>query len=59
MNFYIMKMTFQDNGILIILGEVDVITEDKKEDKSLKEFLYAVFALAWEFDGIMPCLWDT
>ena len=49
-------MTFRDNGIPIILGEVGVITEDKKEDKSLKEFLYTVFALAWEFDGMYYAL---
>ena len=59
MNFYIMKMTFPDNGIPIILTEVGVLTEDKKEEESLREFLYVVFALAWEFDGILPILWDT
>jgi hypothetical protein len=59
MNFYIMKMTFPDNGIPIILSEVGVLTEDKKEEESLREFLYVVFALAWEFDGILPILWDT
>ena len=59
MNFYIMKMTFPDEGIPVILSEIGVITEDQKEDKSIKEYIYAVFALAWEFDAIMPCLWDT
>ena len=52
-------MTFPDNGIPIILSEVGVLTEDKKEEESLREFLYVVFALAWEFDGILPILWDT
>ena len=59
MNFYIMKMTFPDKGIPIILSEIGVLTEDKKEEESLREFLYVVFALSWEFDGILPCLWDT
>jgi len=59
MNFYIMKMTFPDNGIPIILSEIGVLTEDEKEAESLREFLYVVFALSWEFDGILPCLWDT
>ena len=59
MNFYIMKITFPDKGIPIILSEIGVLTEDKKEEESLREFLYVVFALSWEFDGILPCLWDT
>jgi hypothetical protein len=59
MNFNIMKLTFVDNGIPIILSEIGVLTEDKKEEESIREFLYVVFALSWEFDGILPCLWDT
>ena len=58
-NFNVMKLTFVDNGIPIILSEIGVLTEDKKEEESIREFLYVVFALAWEFDGILPCLWDT
>lgn len=58
-NFYIMKATFTEIGIPIILGEVGVITEDQKEEESIREYIYAVFALAWEFDGIISCLWDT
>jgi len=59
MNFNIMKLTFVDNGIPIILSEIGVLTEDKKEEESIREFLYVVFSLSWEFDGILPCLWDT
>ena len=59
MNFYIMNFIFVDNGIPIILSEIGVLTEDKKEEESIREFLYVVFALSWEFDGILPCLWDT
>ena len=58
-NFYIMKITFVDKGIPIILGEIGVITEDGKDGESIEEYLYTVFALSWEFEGIMPCLWDT
>ena len=57
--FYVMKITFVDNGIPIILSEIGVLTEDKKEEESIREFLYVTFSLAWEFDGIIPCLWDT
>ena len=46
MYYYIMKTIFVDNGILIILSEIGVLTEDKKEDESIREFLYVTFALA-------------
>ena len=58
-NFYIMRVSFVDKGIPIILGEIGVITEDGKEKESIEEYLYTVFSLSWEFDGVMPCLWDT
>ena len=58
-NYYIMKVTFLDFGIPIILSEVGVITEDKKDPDSIRLYLYVVFALAREFDGMMACLWDT
>ena len=44
--FYVMKITFVDNGIPIILSEIGVLTEDKKEEESIREFLYVTFALA-------------
>lgn len=58
-NYYIMKITFLDFGIPIVLSEVGVLTEDQKEKDSIRLYLYVVFALAWEFDGMMACLWDT
>jgi len=57
-NFNIMKLTFEDKGIPIILIYC-VLTEDQKEEEFVREFLNVVFSLAWEFDGILPCLWDT
>ena len=60
MYFYIMRVTFVDRGIPIILGQIGVVTEDDEKNKeSIREYLYVVFALAWEFDGVMACLWDT
>ena len=58
-NYYIMRVTFLDFGIPIVLSEVGVLTEDQKEEDSIRLYLYVVFALAWEFDGMMACLWDT
>ena len=52
-NFYISK------GIPVIIGEVGVITEESKELASIREYLYLVFSLSIEYEGIMACLWDT
>ena len=52
-NFYVSK------GIPVIIGEVGVITEESKELASIREYLYLVFSLSIEYEGIMACLWDT
>ena len=54
-----LKLTFVEKGIPIILGEVGVLTEEKKEIKSIREYLYALFSLSYEYEGFMSCLWDT
>ena len=58
-NFEKMKKTFIDIGIPIIINEVGVITEDKKEIESIREFLNAEFCISSSYEGIMSCLWDT
>ena len=58
-NFETMKKSFTDKGIPVILGEVGVLTEQKKEIESIREFLYAEFTMSASYDGIMSCLWDT
>ena len=35
-----------------------MMTEQKKENNSIIEFLYVLFSITEEFDGIMSCLWD-
>ena len=52
-NFYIKK------GIPVIIGEVGVSTEEGKEILSIREYLYSIFSLSIEYEGIMACLWDT
>jgi len=52
-NFYIKK------GIPVIIGEVGVVTEENKELSSIREYLYAIFSLSIEYEGLMACLWDT
>jgi hypothetical protein len=58
-DFELMKRSFVDKGIPVIINAVGVLTEEKKDIKSIREYLYMLFSLSLEFDGIMCCLWDT
>ena len=58
-DFEMMKNTFVNKGIPVILNEVGVYTEQKKEIESIREYLYTVFSISSDFNGIMSCLWDT
>ena len=57
--FDLLKNFFINKGIPVVIGEVGVKTETTKELASIREFLYSVFSLSTEYDGIMACLWDT
>ena len=54
-----MKEYFIDKGIPIIITEIGVITEQKKDKASIREYLYTFLSLSMEIGGILPCLWDT
>lgn len=58
-NFETMKKKFTSNGIPVILGEVGVLTEEEKDEDSIREFLTAEYSFSAEYEGIMSCLWDT
>jgi len=58
-DFELMKSYYIDKGIPIIINEVGVLTEEKKEIESIREYLYMIFSISSEYDGIMCCLWDT
>ena len=58
-DFELMKSYFVDKGIPVILNEVGVLTEERKEIESIREYLYILFSLSSDYDGIMCCLWDT
>jgi len=58
-NFAILQNFYVNKGIPIVIGEVGVITEESKELSSIREYLYSVFSLSNEYEGIMACLWDT
>jgi hypothetical protein len=57
--FEMMKNTFVNKGIPIIINEVGVFTEQRKEIESIREYLYMVFSISSDINGIMSCLWDT
>ena len=58
-DFESMKNIFVSKGIPIIISEVGVLTEEKKKLESIREYLYTLFSLSLDYDGIMTCLWDT
>ena len=55
-DFELIKNSFVDKGIPVILNKVGVLTEEKKEIKSIREYLYVLFSLSLDYDGIMSCL---
>jgi len=57
-NFNQLKEFFTDKGIPVIITEVGMITELTKENNFMREFLYTLFSITEEYDGIMSCLWD-
>ena len=56
--FNLLKTIFTDKGIPVIITEVGMMTEQKKESNFIIEFLYVLFSITEEYDGIMSCLWD-
>jgi hypothetical protein len=58
-DFKLIKRSFVDKGIPVIINEVGVLTEEKKEIESIREYLYILFSISSDYDGIMCCLWDT
>ena len=58
-DFELMKNELVSKGIPIVITEVGVLTEEKKELESIREYLYTIFSISSDYDGIMCCLWDT
>ena len=57
--FETMKFYFLDKGIPIVITETGVITEQKKDPLSIREYLFAVFSISSDYSGMMSCLWDV
>ena len=58
-NFESIKKFFLDKGIPVVINEIGVLTEQQKEKKSIREFLYSHFSMVSDYRGIMACIWDT
>ena len=57
-NFDFLKQNYIDEGIPVINSQVGIATEKDFDINSMKEFLYTIFSVSAEYDGIMCCLWD-
>ena len=55
----ILKSTFIDKGIPVILGEVGILSDYNNNITSKREFLLTLFSVTKEYNGIMACLWDN
>jgi len=54
-----LKSIFINKGILVIFAEVGVLSKYNNNASSNREFLYTLFSLTKEINGIMACLWDN
>jgi len=55
----LLKSIFLDRGIPVIFGEIGILSKYNNNISSNREFLYTLFSLSKEFNGIMACLWDN
>jgi endoglucanase len=53
------KSIFINKGIPIIFSEVGILSNYNNNVGSNREFLYTLFSLTKEINGIMACLWDN
>ena len=56
--FDYLKENFAEKGIPVIIGEVGILNDYIKKNNSIEQFLYTLFSLSNEYEGILPCLWD-
>jgi len=57
-DFNNIKRRFMDKGFPIIIGEAGILTKNANPDL-FSQFLYVLFSMSSEYDGIMACLWDN
>ena len=57
-DFIYFKNMLMDKGIPVIIGEAGILTKNSNANL-LSQFLYVLFSMSSEYDGIMACLWDN
>ena len=55
--FKILKRILIDKGYPVVIGEIGIYNKHI-EKNSIRQFLYTIFSISSEYEGILPCLWD-
>jgi len=55
--FSILKKILIDKGYPAVIGEIGIYNKNI-EKISIRQFLYSIFSISSEKEGILPCLWD-
>jgi len=55
----LLKSLFINKGIPVIFGEIGILSIYNSNISLNREFLYTLFSLTKEINGIMACLWDN
>jgi len=55
--FSILKNILIDKGFPIVIGEIGIYYKNT-DISSVRQFLYTIFSISLEHEGILPCLWD-
>ena len=55
----LLKSLFINKGIPVIFGEIGILSKYNSNISLNREFLYTLFSLTKEINGIMACLWDN
>ena len=57
-DFKNIKTIFMDRGFPVIIGEAGILTKNSNANLFI-QFLYVLFSMSSEYDGIMAYLWDN
>ncbi len=58
-NFETMKEIYIKKGIPVVITETGVLTEQKKNPDSIRQFIFSEFIFSADYNGVMSCLWDN
>ena len=57
-NFNNLKAIFTDKGFPVIFGEIGILNDYIIKNNNIEQYLYTMFSISYENEGILPCLWD-